>query len=82
MSAGRGLRAPSSARRGRGLAEAGRARRRLGSARAVAAGPGRAPLLLVASEAPGLARRACGGVSGRWYRGCRGHPLLVMRGQA
>ncbi|KAM7334014.1 hypothetical protein ACRRTK_007334 [Alexandromys fortis] len=78
MGAGRGLRAPASGRRGRGLAKAGRAQRRLGNARA-SAGPGRASLLLVASEAEGLARRVCGGVSGCWYRGCRGHPLLVMR---
>lgn len=81
MGAGRGLRAPASGRRGRGLAKAGRAQRRLGNARA-SAGPGRASLLLVASEAEGLARRVCGGVSGCWYRGCRGHPLLVMRGQS
>lgn len=81
MYAGRGLRAPASRERGRGLAKAGRARRRLGNARA-SAGPGRASLLLVASEAEGLARRSCGGVSGCWYRACRGHPLLVMRGQA
>lgn len=81
MHAGRGLRAPASRERGRGLAKAGRARRRLGNARA-SAGPGRASLLLVASEAEGLARRSCGGVSGCWYRACRGHPLLVMRGQA
>lgn len=45
------------------MAKAGRARRRLGNARA-SAGPGEASLLLVASEAEGLARRACGGVSG------------------
>lgn len=38
--------------------------------------------MLVASEAGGLTRGACGGVSGCRFCGFRGRPLLVMRGQA